>query len=369
MLDLLRLHHFRNYENQDFRFSPGVNVILGKNGQGKTNILESIYYLALLRSFRTQKVMELCYFGSQSFTIYGELTSESDRLSLGVSNGDKRRLSVNGVACNLASNFRSRLICAAFIPEDLNIVKGPPAARRRFLDILLCQLSMDYLHALQAYTSALHQRNIMLKQPETYSKNSITAYNHVMVKEAVKIELERRKFTALLNEAMKHYSDIFLKGEKVFSLKYFSGCTPLLQPVDEMDEASLSEAYRKALDKNYDYDCRNGSTKNGPHRSDFSCLLDNSQLSAFGSEGECRTAAMALKFSSLDILYDGVNEKNVVLLVDDVIGELDKTRRQVFFELLDKAGQVVLACTEIPQELKTVNRTFNIERGKVVSVS
>lgn len=353
---------FRNYESQNLEFSPGINLLIGQNGQGKTNILEAVYYLSLLRSFRTQKVVDLCNFGHDSFTIFGEVTTKGNHFSLGVTNGDERKLAVNGAPCANAANFISNFICTAFVPEDLNIVKNSPSYRRKFMDILLCQLSPEYLQALQAYNFALRQRNAILKMPEKFSKNAILAYNGLLTKNAGIIESQRKACIDKINEILIEKSKNFYDGKGIFALKYLSGCGALLKDISG-DPEEIEKYYEEQLERHHEGDLQAGITRFGPHRSEFSCLLNNLQLAAFGSEGECRTATLSLKLAAIDILYGNLGKEDVTLLVDDVFGELDNEKREIFFDLLNNAGQVIMACTAIPDGLRSYDRTFRVNRG------
>ena len=363
MLRKLVINHFRNYEQQTLEFDDGVNALIGANGQGKTNILEAIYYLSLLRSFRTTQIATLLNSGQGSFSLYGEAIDGTGGLTrLGVSHGAERRLMVNGQNVHRSSEFISRLICAPFLPEDIAIIKGTPGNRRHFIDIALCQMSPIYLKSLMAFNEALKSRNTMLKVPGRYPKAVITAYDQVMTQHAAIIEIQRQKFAERLNEEVVKQSKLFFPDGRTLSINFISGIGRLMEKVSE-DEKGVQDKYLNALDECFERDCRDGATKYGPQRSDLACMLNGRQLALYGSEGECRTAAIALRFALLAALKEHHGATTITVLVDDVLGELDATRRKAFLEQVISSGQVIFAGTAIPQEFPQNTSVFNVERG------
>ena len=368
MLSHLRLFNFRNYDQCDLNFSPGINFLLGENGQGKTNILEAVYYLSLLRSFRTSQVNNLRQWKKDVFYLSAECqTTTKEEMQLSVSYGTNRRLTVNGVAVQRASDFINHFICATFIPEDLEIIKGAAFLRRRFLDIAISQLSAAYLRALQNYSEALKNRNIMLKQPGKYPLSTLTAYDYIIVKQGVIIELARRDLIGRLNQALLKQSALFFQNKKILSVKFLTGISTLLKNFSA-DSAELSGLYQDTLRKNLERDCREGNTRYGPHRSEMHFLMDDNSLAFYGSEGECRVAAIAVRFACLDVLQQELGRDDVTLIVDDVLGELDQERRAVFFQQLALAGQVIVAGTAIPKEIKLTSKVFSVLAGQCTAI-
>ncbi len=365
MLKRLKLFNFRNYDHCQIDLQPGMNILLGANGQGKTNLLEAVYYLALLRSFRTTQISNLKQWRQNGFYLEGLCQyKDGSELTLTVSYGAERKLSVNGMPVHKTSEFITRFICSTFIPEDLEIVKGGAVLRRRFLDIALSQLSNLYLSDLQQYNNALRSRNIMLKQPDKYPRNTITAYDVMLVEKGVAIEKARKEFVEKLNMALLEQSQLFFAEQRIISLKYISGISASgkLSPMLDDDEKKV---YHEILRRGYERDCRDGSTRCGPHRSEMNCLLAGNHLANFGSEGECRVAALALKFACLKIMQLELGQKEVTLIVDDVLGELDQQHRKTFLQQLENSGQVIFASTEVPKELKQNKKVFLVSGGEV----
>jgi len=366
MLTKLKVVQFRNYNCCEFNFFPKLNIFQGSNGQGKTNVLEAVYYLSLLRSFRSNKIAYLREWEKNSFYITGYYQEKDGfQTKLSVSYGDKRKLEINDTVTQKASNFINHFVCAAFTSEDINIIKGTAGSRRHFLDIVLSQCSDMYLHTLQQYMIALKSRNIMLKNPEKYTQNTLTAYDHMLVQTGIEIELQRYEFVKILNEKLLYQSKLFMKEEHKLSLKYLFGTSMMLQERKE-NRAFLVDMYSETLKKSFQGDCKRGNTRYGPHRSELSCLLNDNFLCYYGSEGECRMAALAIKFGCIDIMQEKLGDHKITLIIDEIFGELDSKKQGVFLNQIQKYGQVLLACTTIPNELSGSKKIFTIESGKIV---
>ncbi|MBP5641093.1 MAG: DNA replication and repair protein RecF [Victivallales bacterium] len=366
MLRSIDLFHYRNIDDLHIELLRGVNAFIGSNGQGKTNILEGIYYLSLLRSFRTSQINDLKQWKSPLFRLHGLCSKNGlPDTELEVVYGTERKLSVNGNAVYRTSEFINHFICITFIPQDMELIRGGDALRRRFMDIAISQSSDAYLKTLQAYHEALKSRNLLLKDRDRYDRRVITAYDAVLVQTGVQLELARRAFTDKLNAVLSEKSNALIEDGRMLSVKYLSGIGTLLQTTDD-DQPALEQRFMENLDKNYERDCREGFTHCGPHRAELSCLLNGTSLLHFGSEGECRMASLAIKLACVDIIKHNSSNTDVTLLVDDVIGELDNTRQSNFFSQLMDAGQIVLAGTFLPEPLASIANVMHIQGGKIV---
>ena len=365
MLRSIDLFHYRNIDALHLELQKGVNAFIGSNGQGKTNILEGIYYLSLLRSFRTSQINDLKQWKTSLFRLHGVCSADNlPDTELEVVYGTERKLSVNGNAVYRTSEFINHFICITFIPQDMELIRGGDALRRRFIDIAISQSSASYLKTLQAYHEALKSRNLLLKERDRYDRRVITAYDAVLVQTGVQLELARRAFTDELNSALSAKSNALIEDGRMLSVKYLSGIGTLLQPTDD-DQLVLEQRFRENLDKNYERDCREGFTHCGPHRAELSCLLNGASLAHFGSEGECRMASLAIKLACVDIIKRTSANGDVTLLVDDVIGELDGIRQRNFFSQLMDAGQIVLAGTFLPEPLAATANAMRVQGGRV----
>ena len=367
MISRIRLLNFRNYDDCTVEFSHGLNCLVGRNGQGKTNVLEGIYYLSLLRSFRTSNINELRQWDRNFFMLHGSVSSEIDlNTELEVTYGAERRLMLNGSKVYRASDFINKLVCVTFIPEDLSMVLGTPSVRRRFLDIAISQISPEYLRHLQAFTVALKSRNTLLKEVDKYSRNTVTAYDTVLAKEGAFIEIERLKFSKTLNSRLEAFSDELVGDDRRLSINYMMRLNGFrLQSFDDQGVGEIEKSILENLEKNYEKDVDRGNTSIGPHHSDFTCLLGGVNMSSFASQGECRLCSLALKLGCLSIVKETLGSNGVTLLIDDVIGELDSRRRTSFFNAVNGIGQTIFACTELPFGLPRADRVFRVNLGTV----
>jgi DNA replication and repair protein RecF len=369
-LSQIRLRRFRNYTQLDLELPPGLTVLVGENGQGKTNILEAVYYLSLLRSFRTTQIAALHQAGTKGFFLGATVLAEDQRESthtLGVGYSETRRIRRDGKQVRKASEFINAFLCVALVPEDIQLVKGPAAERRRFLDITLSQLDCSYLTHLQRYAAALRARNAMLKDTDRYGALAVTAYDHILTESGAALIHSRRKYVEFLAQRVEASPATHIAGDDAkLTLRYLSAVSRDLP--DEASAGEIRAAFSEALSRSADRDRQEGYTRYGPHRDDLLILLGSSRLDGFGSEGQCRLAALSLRITAGHSLVAAAGTgRAVVLLVDDVLGELDRRRRERVLDLVCKAGQALLTCTEIPDCLPaTPAAVFRVERGQVV---
>ncbi len=344
-LQNLALRQFRNYESLRVEFAPGANVLLGANGQGKTNLLEAIGFLSLLRSFRTTLVSDLWRWHTRQFVIVGEFDGGPCR-RLAVEYGEKRRLRADGQGIGRASDFIGRFFCAAFVPEDIGLPRGAGSARRRFLDSTLSQLYPEYLAVLQDYTRALKSRHLLLRA-ETVDEAALRAYDGVLANRGGVICRYRAEFAVTFAPYITKAAAEFYPPAHELALPF----RPSLRVEAPTSGAPLTAAdyevaLAAALVANRERDRHRQQTCTGPHRDDFGFTLNGQDLERFGSEGQCRLAVMALKTALTDLLLAQRRDQAVLMLVDDVIGELDERGRRAFFAALRRADQVFLAATD-----------------------
>ncbi len=365
MIERLRINRFRNYDTQEVEFGAGVNCLVGVNGQGKTNLLEAVYFLSLLRSFRTNDLNLLRQWNASAFLLRGTVREgDGCTTELFVSYGEERRLKVNETPVYRASDFINHLLCVTFIPEDLSLIQGSPALRRRFLNIAISQTDPAYFRHLQAYQDALQSRNLMLRQPGKYSRQTIAAYDAMLAREGAELEVARIVFVQSLREYLSQLSGRLLGDGQELSINYLSRLGQFMQD-ETQDVQALETKFRENLDRTLEYDMKRGSTSIGPHRSDFTCSLNKIRMDNFSSQGECRIASLALRLACLNRLQQMAGGERITILVDDVIGELDANRRASFFQTLQNAGQILFACTELPQFPYPVDRILTVSGGRV----
>lgn len=361
----ISLENFRNYDSLNLEFGPGLNIFLGENGHGKTNLLEAVYFLSLLRSFRCKNVQNLKRWKHDSFQAACTVTKKNDLPErLQILYGDKRSLKVNGNAVTKSSEFIRKINAVSFTPEDIELIKGSAGNRRQYLDILLSQLSPHYLSHLQSYNKALKARNRLLRdisESKVYDKALITTYDELLIDHGSKLTSGRINILNKLESKIRHFNQsMFPEGKKMKVLYISSVCK------NPEDSSSVQEVYRQRLSESFEKDLSRGLTHCGPHRDDLLILLEGKSLNSFGSEGQCRLASLVMKMSAAEQLIEDNNTENVILLIDDVLGELDSDRRAAFLKTIMRGDQIFVACTEIPGFCKTrEHKVFNISSGKI----
>jgi DNA replication and repair protein RecF len=329
----LRLRDFRNYARLDVDFGPGFHLLLGDNAQGKTNILEAIYLIATLRSFRGVGGAQMIRHGQKGYFVGGKVVGQGEHDVKMYWSSPERSLSLDARPVRKLMDYLGVLRTVVFCTEDLQLVKGVARARRRFLDLLLSQTYPAYLPLLQRYTRALRARNALLKQPRP-DPAALDGFSRELVKSGEEIIRLRRelvpKFSPLARLA---YRCISSEAEEL-RLEYLPSVKQDFS-VELAQSRQRESAYR--------------STLIGPHRDDFQLLLDDHSAAQFGSEGQKRTLAITLKLAQAEYLT-GLHGSPPVLLIDDIMGELDVKRRGGFLPLLQRAqqssGQVFMTATE-----------------------
>lgn len=364
MLTLIRATSFRNYESLELTIPPGISLLVGENGQGKTNVLEAIYFLSILRSFRTSRVRELVSWRQNQFMIYGEVSRGNQHLRLGIEHGERRRLRANGETIRKASDFIGNFFAVAFIPEDIELVKGPASERRRFLDITLTQLYPDYLGILQDYDRAHRSRNRLLRL-ESPDLAAVQAFDEILAtKGASLVEYRVQLFHDLKEVLTNTASELLPDGSKLL-VKYQPSTAG-----DAEDLAGRIAAIKQSLAANWERDRTRRVTHAGPHRDDFTFQLNGKALSSFGSEGQCRLAAITIKLAKARFLLDHKDHDSVIFLVDDILGELDQRGRKAVFTALQEADQALVACTDATEVPDLVSdQVFTVNNGMVTLTS
>ena len=353
----LRLRDFRNYARLDADFAPGFHLLLGDNAQGKTNILEAIYLMATLRSFRGVGGAQMIRHGQKGYFIGGRVVGQSEREIKIYWSARERNLALDGRPVKKLADYLGTLRTVVFCTEDLQLVKGTGRTRRRFLDLLLTQTQPGYLALLQRYMHVLRSRNALLKQfaPDPQSLDS---FSHELVKLGSEIMRQRRELIPRLSPlARLAYRRISNDAEEL-RIHY---------------EPNVKGDFTVELAQHRDREKRTRLTLVGPHRDELQLLLNEKSAAQFGSEGQKRTLAIALKMAQAEYLT-GLHGSAPVLLIDDVMGELDLKRRSGLLPLLERArqssGQVFMTCTEDnwPRELGRDLARWQISHGMVARV-
>ncbi|MGN0795251.1 MAG: DNA replication/repair protein RecF [Aristaeellaceae bacterium] len=343
IIDTIKLRDFRNYGEVEIHPHPGVNILFGQNGSGKTNLLEAIHYSALGRSHRTSQDREVVRKGADMGAIGVQLRKNGVRMDIQVKltpdEGRKKAIYVDRKRANRLSDLMGHVQCVIFSPEDLQLVKEGPSLRRRYLDMMLSQLSPGYFTALQQYKKALDQRNAMLrdaKRGARLDQAMMDAFEEAMAQQcAVIVPLRRRMVTRTARIAEEKYAMISGRQQEKFQMNYVC-CIP-----EKHDEAAYA---LDALRKGRQEDMFRGGTGFGIHREDIGLTLNGRDMKVFASQGQIRTAALSMKLAQLAVFKQETGEAPVLLL-DDVMSELDMTRRTHLLEEINGI-QTFITCTD-----------------------
>jgi len=348
----LRLLDFRNYARLDVDFAAGFHLLLGENAQGKTNVLEAIYLLATLRSFRGVGGAQMIRHEQKGYFVGASVISQAVRDIKMYWSASQRKLSLDNQVVRKLSDYLGAVRVVVFCTEDVQLIKGTARMRRRFLDLLLSQTHPAYLPLLQRYMHALRSRNAMLKQ-RSLDEAALESFSRELIDLGNQIVQQRRDLAPRLSPLVRlAYRRVAPEAEEL-RLEY--------QPSVKMDFA-VELAQSRARERSY------RTTMIGPHRDDVQLLLNDRSAAQFGSEGQKRSLAIALKMAQADYLT-GIHGSPPILLIDDVMGELDAKRRAGLLPLLESAhkgrGQVFMTCTEEnwPRELGGDLQRWEVRAG------
>jgi len=341
----LTLRNFRNYRGQSLTFNKSVNILVGGNAQGKTNLLEAIYCLCTCKSHRTHRDEEMILSGEQGFYLKGKFESDGDHFDIELVNllDGRKRARFNGKSVERLSDLIGIAKVVIFSPESLQIVKGAPAERRKFLDILISQLDRVYLHDLQSYQAVLRQRNELLKQIRDgmVDRYLLTIWDEQLLDYGLKV-VERR--LAVVDRIASYAREIHseLSGGENLNLTY------LVNGYDASN-VELKELLTSSLEEAREYDITRGSTSVGPHRDDLGIYLNGVDARRFCSQGQQRTISLSLRISEYRMIKDETG-KNPLILLDDVASELDSTRASLLYEMLNEVdAQIFLTTTHLDE--------------------
>lgn len=376
-LDEIELKGYRNYQWLSLKFSRHYNVVIGANAQGKTNILEAIYFLSQARSHRRSLLKDLVRWEDALFSIKATTKNSRDERTLEVAldRENQRRIKINGVEKHRLSDLIGNLRVVLFSPEDLKIIKEGPEERRDFLNEVLSQLSPGYSYLNLNYLKVLKQRNALLKEIKAgrggEKAKTLPIWDEKLVEFGVKITIKRAetviKLTPLVAQAFQHISSSG-SGER-FELDYVSSI--IGSDRAELETEHFNEAFRSRLAQARELEIERGVSLVGPHRDDVEIMVNGIDLRIFGSQGEHRTAALALKLAELELLKSECGEPPLLLL-DDVMSELDEGHRSQLMSLIAGQAQVIFTTTNpsyfSPEHLKEA-RLIEVSRGKAKVVS
>jgi DNA replication and repair protein RecF len=365
----LRLNNFRNYESLKTEFSENFNIIYGDNAQGKTNILESIFLCSSGRSHRTSKDIELLKLGEQGYFIEVIFIKDGTDASIEVlyKIDEKKKIKINQIPIKKIGNLMGNLNTVIFSPEDLLIIKEGPSERRRFIDITISQVKPTYFYDLQQYMKILYQRNALLKEIQKKKSliDTLEVWNNNLVTTGSRIIKVRNDFIKRLNKFIEINHSKLTDGKEKLLMKY----SPFIKFEGEADLSNIERNFKKALELSLNKELFKATTLTGPQRDDYEIYLNDVNLKQFGSQGQQRTAVLAIKLSEVDLMKQETGEFPIILL-DDVMSELDKSRQKYLMENL-KGIQTFITSTDIDFIKDTEladKKLIKIRNGKVIEI-
>ncbi|NFH70054.1 DNA replication/repair protein RecF [Clostridium botulinum] len=356
----IMLANYRNYNNLELNLSEGVNVFIGDNAQGKTNVLESIYYCAFAKSHRTSRDKDLINWKENEAYIsllVGKKRLDK-RIDIKILRDGKKAIKVNSIKINKIGELFGTFNVVMFSPEDLKIIKESPGIRRKFLDMELCQISKKYYFNLVQYNKILNERNVILRSRD-FNKDILEVYDLQLVECADYIVKERLEYIDKINYYGKFIHNEITSGKEDIVFKYDSGVK---------FKENFKYAFLEKLRNNLLRDREQGITSVGPHRDDFNVLINNIDVKKFGSQGQQRTAVLTMKFSSLKIIKE-ITKEYPILLLDDVLSELDINRKRYVLSTLSDI-QTIITCTginDLEDYLDDKSKVFNVCNGEIVN--
>jgi len=366
ILRKIKLVNFRNYKTFNINFQKNMNIIVGDNAQGKTNILESIYTLALTKSYRTTNDSNLIRLNQEKFIVTGEIKDNKifKKLSLELYKNNKVA-KINDNVINKISDYIGNLYVILSSPDDLQMIKGSPSERRNFLNIEISQLSSNYIKKYNEFNKILKMRNDYLKLLFT---NSLGDYNYLeiltnnLIDREVDIYVERYNFIKKINENL---TKIYKNITNIDNLKIIYETNVEL---DSFEPNYIRKVLKEKYQKNQKREIAMGMTLYGPHRDDFMFTIDNNDIKIFGSQGQQKMAFIALKFSEIPIFEEKTGTKPIILL-DDIFSELDKSKKNKLIQYINDDYQVIITSNDTKDISKKIIKDANIYKikdGKII---
>lgn len=349
----IKLENFRNYDFAKIELNEKTNIFFGDNAQGKTNILEAIFFAGLGKSFRTNKEKGLIKENKENAKIEIKFTKNNREEKINVEINDKKKFFINEIPVRKLSEIIGKINIVLFNPEDIEILKNEPTRRRKFLNIMISQLRPKYIYLMSEYSKALEQRNNYLKQikEENKSQDLLDIWDEKLAEYG---EIIYRYRVDYVDKIIKKINDIHSKitdQNEELTIEYVSNC-------------ENKDNYLGLLKERRKLDIIKGFTTKGVHRDDFMIYINNKEVNVYGSQGQNRTAVLSLKLAELNVIYDEIGEYPILLL-DDFMSELDEKRRKNFLENI-KDTQVIITGTDKIEIQNVDYNLYHIKKGEIV---
>lgn len=350
----INLTNFRNYKNQKIEFSPGTNIIYGLNGQGKTNVIEAIYYFQSGKSFRCTKDNEVIKFGCEWARLEGEFHKDYSEGNAMIFISDKKSVRLNGIQIDRLSELVGEYSMVIFTPDYLNLIKDGPGIRRNFLDSFISQIKPVYFKNLINYYKILKQRNNILKTRNKSMLQTIDIWDEKLASSGVIISKMRSSAIDKINETvnLKNFENDITEKIKLNYCPSIKG------------DFTSEENFYNILSSTRERDIEKGITLTGPHRDDFDIFMNDINIRKYGSQGQMRSCVLKLKLSECEIIKEKTGEEPILLL-DDILSELDEERRRFFLEKI-KDKQIIITCTDREEFFDNDCFVFKAENGNIV---
>lgn len=348
----LFIENFRNYEKEYFDFSPSTNIIYGLNGQGKTNIIEALYFFCNGKSYRTSKDTEVVNFNKEKSKIKINFFDSIRENSSEIIISEKKSVKINDIPISKLSEIIGMLNMVIFTPDMLNIIKDGPGVRRQFVDILISQLKPVYFKTLMNYYKILMHRNNALKSRNENILSTLDVWNEKLAEYGVALNRYRSEIIKALHS---YTSCIEYEGERED--------TSFVYIPSIKDDFESKENFIKQLERGFEREKEKGITLSGPHRDDFDIIMNGKSIKKFGSQGQMRTCVLKMKLAECSIIKDNTGHEPILLL-DDILSELDEKRKRFFLNNI-KERQIFITCTEKEIIKNNDCRYFEIEKGSI----
>lgn len=361
----INIVNFRNYDKLSLKFEKGINIIYGNNGQGKTNLLESLYVLALTKSHRSYIDNNLIKNNADCLRISGNIYFNKIKTKLEISMDEKKKkLKVDNNEVKKINEYISKMNIIIFYPDDLELIKNSPNVRRKFLNMELSQLYSNYYVLINEYNKILKLRNDYLKKNHNFDKNYFDIITNYLIDKAIQIYRIRNKFIIKLNDNVKEIYKNLTKLDN-FNIIYNNSINFENYEKDYL-KLKLENEFKKIYEKEIKYKV----TLIGPHRDDLEFYIENKNIKQYGSQGQQRMAVLALKLAEINI-FKQYKDSYPILLLDDVFSELDKKKKNSLLEYIKDDIQVLITTTDlnnINKKLKDKSKLIQIDNGEIKKI-
>ena len=348
----IKLFNFRNYENEKIALDKNINIFYGENAQGKTNIIEAIFLSSMGKSFRAKKDSEMINLDKTSATVEVNYEKKDREGKIKIELGKRKIIYNNGIKLKKLSELLGTINIVIFTPDDIEILKGGPQQRRKFLDIMISQLRPNYISILNTYSKIIEQRNNYLRQIKEENKKIelLDIWDEKLIEYAYRISKYRNEFIEKISKKIKTIHNKITNNKEDIEIKYKTECLDI-------------ENFKRALINRRKLDIIKGYTTKGIHRDDFEVYINNKELNIYGSQGQHRTAILSLKISELEVIHDEIDEYPILLL-DDFMSELDLNRKKNLLKYMEKT-QVIITCTEKLEIQNMKYIEYKVKEGKI----